>query len=463
MNAQRLTRVMLAGAVALALTALTVLLIALPATAGPTAQDGWTPIPTPTSPPVVDFDYVLTTVGGDDTPQVFPGQEVNGVTFGETTVEAEFPDRLTFRATISADREIDRVNVLLTYRNGVEQALAGRAGEESQAWTTTWTLGKQFPAWAEFEFRWCVADTAGETTCAESQPLTLVDPNQVWNRVENDYAILYWYGFGEDQREDIARRFTRAATVTHQRLIEGFGRDLSYKPVYVIYPDGESSQQWLSWGLGGGVYAGTVSLGITAMVLAPAQTPQTAEAFAGFFFADCPLLPSGEWPMEYRLRYSTEGVTTYQLSSEFQASILSRSVSADPFSWDNVNHGPWFWWYGQGRWFTNNSYWDWSYEERVQQVAAEYGIKPLQQMLYNDYVGPDACPGFLEDVGASFINWLVYTYGIETHRRIVELMIPTEDVPRGMPFEDAIQEATGKPFDELENEWRAYLELPPLE
>jgi hypothetical protein len=461
MNAQRMSRWMLAVSVGLALAALTVLLVALPTAAGPTAQD-WTPIPTPTPYPVDEVYYKLDTIGGDASPQIFPGQEVDGVTFGETTVETEFPSRLTFRATISADREIDRMNMLITYRNGAERALAARWGEETQAWTAIWSLGKQFPAWAEFEFRWC-ADTASGTVCSESQPLTLVDPNQVWNRVTTDYAILYWYGFGEDQREDIARQFTRAVTTTHQRLIEGFGRDISYKPVYVIYPDGEASQQSLSWGLDAGVFAGTVSLGMTVMVLAPAQTPQTAEAFAGFFFADCPLLSGGEWPMEYRLRYSTEGVTTYQLSADFQVSILSRSVSTDPFSWDNVNHGPWFWWYGQGRWFTSNSYWDWAYEERVHEVAAEYGIKPLQQMLYNDYVGPDGCPGFLEDVGASFINWLVFNYSIETHRQIVELMIPTEDVPRGMPFEDAIQQATGKSFAELENEWRAYLELPPLE
>ena len=66
-------------------------------------------------------------------------------------------------------------------------------------------------------------------------------------------------------------------------------------------------------------------------------------------------------------------------------------------------------------------------------------------------------------MGASFINWLVSNYGIETHRQIVELMTPSEDHLLGMDFNDAIVQATGKPFDELENEWRAYLELPPLE
>ena len=88
-------------------------------------------------------------------------------------------------------------------------------------------MGLQIPAWAEFEFQWCLLDAADETVCTDRQPITLVDPNQVWNRVTTDYAMLYWYGFGEDQREDIARQFTRAVTSTHPRLVEGFGRDMS--------------------------------------------------------------------------------------------------------------------------------------------------------------------------------------------------------------------------------------------
>ena len=86
MNTQRMTRVMLAGAVALALAALTFLLVALPATAGPETQDDWTPIPTPTLYPLPPegIEYVLKTVGGDDSPQVFNGETVESVTFGET-------------------------------------------------------------------------------------------------------------------------------------------------------------------------------------------------------------------------------------------------------------------------------------------------------------------------------------------------------------------------------------------
>jgi hypothetical protein len=457
MNAQRMIRWMLAVAVGLALAALTVLLVALPTAAGPTARD-WTPIPTPTPYPVDEVYYKLDTVGGDASPQIFPAQEVDGVMFGETTVETDFPAKMTFHANIGADSEIDRVNVLITYRNGAERALTAQWGEETQAWSAFWNLSHQIPAWAEFEFRWCARDTAGETVCTEPQPLTLVDPNQVWNRVTTDYAILYWYGFGEDQREDIARRFTRAVASTRPRLIEGFGRDISYKPIAIVYPDGESSQQVLSWGLDAGSLQNAASLGMAVMVLAPTHVVWEE-------FADCSLFPPEEWSMEYRLRWTLEADAQWGLVHLYLGDMLRRqSTSTSNFGWDSVNYGSLFWLYGQARWFTNTSFGDWPCEEHVQQVAAEYGIRSLLRMnFYSDYKGPDGCPGFLDDVGASFINWLVYTYGIETHRQIVELMTPTEDVPRGMDFEDAIEQATGKPFDELENEWRAYLELPPLE
>jgi hypothetical protein len=136
----------------------------------------------------------------------------------------------------------------------------------------------------------------------------------------------------------------------------------------------------------------------------------------------------------------------------------------DGNGWNCMNLGPFSWADGQATWFANGF---WDYDQRLRQLASMREI-PGMTTMPNDLSAmvkfwEDGCFAAHADMGASFINWLVYTYGIETHRQIVELMIPTEDTPLGMPFEDAIQQATGKPFDELENEWRAYLELPPLE
>ena len=101
---------------------------------------------------------------------------------------------------------------------------------------------------------------------------------------------LYWYGFGED----IARRFTCAVTSTRPRLIEGFDRDISYKPITIVYPDGESSRQSLAWGLDGGYIQNYATLGMNVQVLTPSKVHEDA--------ANCPYYPSsGEWTMDERL------------------------------------------------------------------------------------------------------------------------------------------------------------------
>ena len=62
------------------------------------------------------------------------------------------------------------------------------------------------------------------------------------------------------------------------------------------------------------------------------------------------------------------------------------------------------------------------------------------------------------DMGASFINWLLANYGgIATHARIVALMAGGSDLYA------AIETATGQTFFDLENEWRAYIGLPPFD
>jgi hypothetical protein len=449
MNAQqRITRLMLAGAVGLALSALTVLLFALPTTAGPTAQD-WTPIPTPTPYPVDEIVYKLETVGGDASPQVFPAQEVDGVTFGETTVKTEFPNSMDFSVTIESDTyEIDDLELIIRYNNGSEISNVQVSwDDEAQVWVAKWSLFRQFAPWTEVQFKWVITNIQDTPISTAWHPLTLVEPSHEWHRVMTEHATLYWYGFGEDNPEHIARDFARVAAATHQRLVDGFDRGMSYMPVVVIYPDDGAVITWT-----GDVDA---TRGIGVVTLIPDQVPED-------YLVNC-ALPSGEWSLEYRTLFSIENGSAWQLVSLIMADILT--LGRNYGNWDSVNNGPAFWSVGHNRWFIHTSTWDWPYDEHVKQIAAEYGLKSLRRFTMSDFFidGPDGCPRYVEDIGASFINWLIYNYGMETHRQIVKLMTPTEDVPRGMDFYDAIEQATGKSFDELENEWRAYLELPPLE
>ena len=60
-------------------------------------------------------------------------------------------------------------------------------------------------------------------------------------------------------------------------------------------------------------------------------------------------------------------------------------------------------------------------------------------------------------MGASFMKWLTEEYGdMEMYNAIVQ------EVKRGTSVEDSLKVVTGKTFLELENEWRAFLGIPPV-
>jgi hypothetical protein len=448
------------GALIVALVASTVLMMALPAAAGPGAQD-WEPIPTPSmsEPTADDLAYVLTTEGGVAVPpQMFPDQTVEDVVFGETTVTSEFPDQMIFQANITAEREIKQVKLFITHHNGADESLSSKWEAELQAYTAKWPLSKRFPAWAAFRFRWCVTDANQESICSDPQPITLIDPVQQWYRAENNYAILYWFGFGDDDPDQIAERFTRAVAATQPRRVAGFGRDLSYKPINLIYPDAEAFKQVLGWGMTEGDSAYEVTLGMNVQVLMPSQVP--AE------LANCIYYPAdGIWDMEYRLYYSVDWGITVGMTALHVGDVLHRLHSQPRLggaSWSDINYGEPYWFYGQLKWFAAPEM-NWEYDARVRHLATLGDIQTLSSYTWALYMGADGCSGQYMDLGASFINWLVGTYGIDTHRQIVELMTPTADHPLGMFLKPAIEQVTGKPFAELEAEWHAYLGLPLAE
>ena len=63
----------------------------------------------------------------------------------------------------------------------------------------------------------------------------------------------------------------------------------------------------------------------------------------------------------------------------------------------------------------------------------------------------DGCFYLNYDAGQSFVTWLVGTYGIDTHRHIVDLQAQNNQ------FEAAVEQATGETFLDIENDWRVYI------
>jgi hypothetical protein len=359
---------------------------------------------------------------------------------------------MEFWTKVEMDAEIDRVDLAIRFINGATIARRARWDADREMWQTRLETDQyRMPAWTPFDFGWCANDTTGQQVCTDYQRVQYWDPNQEWFRLENDYAILYWYGFREDNPKQFARDFSMAIAAAYPRLVEGFGEGFSYRPIVVVYPDRESISRGVPIPLATNGTTPTSPLnGVASVLLAPVDLLET-----------CPYLPNPdgrtlEWRINFSLTDMLFGVSTLLLADTLGQPGGCRGNDG----LGCVNIGSELWAEGQLVWFSGGF---WEYDQRLRDFAEGHNIPGLR-VASSSLVSEDGCWLYTEDMGASFINWLVYNYGgIDVHRQIVDLMKYNEDGSRGMDFEDAIQQATGKPFAELENKWRAYLELPPLE
>jgi hypothetical protein len=399
----------------------------------------WQPLPTMTSYPVNDISYQFETAGGSTEPQIFPDIEVDAVNFGEMIVETGFPIWLRFSAQIDSETvQIESVNLVFRFTNGFDQLTVGAVVDDKNGkklWIVTQTASDiGLPPWGTFDFSWCVNKLQGEAICTPYQHTQYWDSDQVWFRVENSHAILYWYGLDEGQCDYIAREFTYLVAITERRWFDGFGQTLSYKPIIVLYPDLSAISQKFRILEGNKLMLVSSLHGVVSIVIPPDDYLDT-----------CPFLSATrtpEWKVDFSITSMLAGMTRL-IIAETLGSPDGCTLKDGFFC---VNGGPQLWMDGQATWFASGLG---TYDEQIRLEAPNLTVSAADECLSaNAYRG------------ASFLNWLVTVYGINTHRQIVELMQYTEDGTLGMNFEDAIRQVIGKPFTELESDWRNYLEIP---
>jgi hypothetical protein len=135
--------------------------------------------------------------------------------------------------------------------------------------------------------------------------------------------------------------------------------------------------------------------------------------------------------------------TTHEVVHLYQYDILGSPL------------GPEWWSEGQPQWFGIAPG---KYDERLRRLATLQDIPSLRTEIGSEQTMADGCYALSYAVGASFINWLLTNYGgTATHLEIAQLMRANSSIY------EAVEAATGKPFMEIENEWRAYLGFPALE
>ncbi len=421
---------------ALALLVVTALALTFPVMASPGAQGGDF-LPTPTMQAVEDQPYTLEVVGGSPETVTFSYPDQDAFTLGDTTVTSEYPLGMTFTINPSSENgSIEDVILFIRFVHDSGTRVVAEWDSGRGMWVARpWDTGGR-PVWSSFDFYWRVRDSSGASVDTDAHHMDYFDPEHAWFRSESDYLILYWRGFGEDNPDEIAQKMANYLAGIEDRRIEGFGAKISYKPLAVIYPDRDALANMYGSGVANDRVAGFTSsdLGMSVQVLRSTEIPPGQE--------NCIYVtPPEEWTMERRIN------TIYQVTAHETTHLYQYDVLGGPL-------GLLWWTEGEPEWFSNMTR---NYDERLRNLATMQDLPSLHTNIGSSLNQADGCYALAYYVGPSFINFLLTNYGgLELHREIVQRM------RYGTSVFDAVEELTGKPFMEIENEWRTYLGFRPL-
>lgn len=348
-----------------------------------------TPIPSPTLSP---------------TPNVTATTSAAVFTVEQAEMISRYPEGVeyVFRGTSSAG-DVERVQVVTWTRDGTRSSARLEWDPDRQAFVH---FDRMFsPPWIEMNYRFRASDSAGNQLQTEEVTTEYADKTRKWLRRENDDIIVLMFGARESLADDL---FTSAAQA-YVVLEKAFGFELDYKPYVVVMPDQQSFQEWQE-------YPDPYLAGQT--LSARGYTIQTLQ-----------------WGEDDLI----DATVPHELAHIFQGFIGdARDTPA---------------WFTEG----NASYFEpvtqYDYEQRVRDVATSADFPTLQSNISTEYPGPDGRNRWVYDVGYSFMNYWIGTYGWESHQIFWQAQT-TQD------FEEAMALATGVSFETLENEWRAYIGAP---
>ncbi|MBN1963891.1 MAG: hypothetical protein JW910_04555 [Anaerolineae bacterium] len=369
-------------------------------------------------------------------------QDDNGIfTIQETTFESHFPHGMTFivRATSSVG-EITRATLFYTLRTGMQERFNATFDTETATWVAApYTPDGGLGPWVDFEYTWLLRDAAGNSFETEAQYAVYADHQRFWHHEESDALSLYWYG----ELPDLGEQATEAMATMRPFFEQGWGRLLSYKPLVIVYPAGGLWDEYVQMGDIGAGFADW-DRGYTIITMYDHRTPAyhaSLRDLCGGYYTGTVANNAWEWHVQ-----STLSNIIHEIVHMYQRDFHTR--------------GPAWWIEGQAQYFPVLALgWSpWNADSRLHSYALQgYSLATLQgEVGGRTSTAPDGCAGLDYALGDSFLRWLLTTYdGLDTHRAIIENM-------PGNGLHTAIEIATGVPFIELENQWRAMLGLEPV-
>jgi hypothetical protein len=152
---------------------------------------------------------------------------------------------------------------------------------------------------------------------------------------------------------------------------------------------------------------------------------------------------------------SDDGKLYSQVSIDFAVEQAVPHEIAHLYQFEYNVTGPNWWTEGQAEYFTYSTGNTMPSDLRLRHLAT---LDPDLPSLEGDNISrnlkmEDGCLYANYNVGHSFLNWFVATYGIEAHAEVVRM----NGQEAGTSIFEAMEAVTGEDFLDIENKWRAYI------
>jgi hypothetical protein len=386
---------------------------------------------------------LLGAVGGQTTVHA---QDDSDVTFtvGEMTLTSNYPRGMTFTVEAESDAgALTRATLFYELRAGLRERENAEYDAESGQWVACpYCVRGGMPPWVDFNYWWVLTDEAGNVYETEPQYGIYEDNTREWWSIDTDDITLYWFGEMPDLGETVAE----AMAEVNEYFELGWGRTISYKPLAILFPPGNVWDEYVEGGNNPNAAGFTSpSEGYTVQRIPGTRDPVRHESLkyecGGYWYGNRENTPD-EWRLQDMV-HTILHETTHLYQADFRSG------------------GPFFWTEGQADYFASLVGWrNRDADSRMLAYgAAGYDLPTLQGAQFGggSTAAADGCRAIGYAVGETFLRFIISNYGgLETHRAILEAM-------PGNGVEAAIEEVLGIPFVDVENQYRAYIGLGPVQ
>jgi hypothetical protein len=339
---------------------------------------------------------------------VRPADAQSGPTITDQGVENQFPDGMTFRASVQSDSDIEEIRLRYKILPDGTAARGVPEFDPAPSVDAEFFLGQpdvQLPPGTVIEYYWEATDADGDTAETETQEFFYDDIRFEWSTVSDEGVTVYYYSGGEEA----AAEMLGVALETVEEMEALLQTDVPFEVQVWVYENSEDMNPALER-------------------LSEAREREVTTA--GVRVASNAVLVLGNASFDV-MRHELTHVVTKQAGEG--------SFGGLPFWLDE----------GTAVYAQDEKGW---FEDAINSAMNRGEVFPIQQIT--TLAGDPDNVALYYGQGWSIVDYLVATYGEEKYAELFA------EMKTGARIDSALEAVYGFDQDGLEDEWRAANELP---